>query len=142
MMQYIAFAIYRDTKRSSLVVTNTLPDVIHIAVLNNTASLFHILKSIYSLSFPWSLKQVGFIMNLTPYHFLLDLILINFIHLMQINNTGNIQAWFWPPVGYCCLARLKDLKIIINKYYLYSKMKYKVIILKIFDNKFTSELLS
>ena len=56
--------------------------MIHIAVLNNTASLFHILKSIYALSFPWSLKQVGFIMNLTPYHFLLDLILINFIHLM------------------------------------------------------------
>ena len=85
----------------------------------------------------------GSSMNLTPYNSLqIDFILINSVYLMQINNTGNIQAWFWPPVGYCCLARLKDLKIIINKSYLYSKMKYKVIILKIFDNKFTSELLS
>ena len=33
---------------------------------------------------------------------------------MQINDTGNIQAWFRPPVGYCCLARLKDMKIIRN----------------------------
>ena len=34
----------------------TSPDVIYIAVLNNTASLFHILKSIFSFSFSWSLK--------------------------------------------------------------------------------------
>ena len=36
-------------------------------------------------------------------------------YLMQIDNTGNIQAWFWPPVGYCCLARLKELKSSDNK---------------------------
>ena len=36
--------------------TKTLPNVIHIAMLNNTAGLFYILKSFYSLSFPWSLK--------------------------------------------------------------------------------------
>ena len=68
----------------------------------------------------------GSSMNLTPYNSLqIDFILINSVYLVQINNTGNIQAWFWPPVGYCGLARLKYLKIILKNSICTQKIEFK-----------------